>query len=94
MRNFGYITFVLLLAKAKRNRINLCRLTILNACRLMVVTGQQTQGEVMSSLYTKIDSLMDAKYNRYLDSGVLRMSLVAVGFTAWLIGGIALLKFV
>lgn len=48
----------------------------------------------MSSLYTKIDNLMDAKYNRYMDSGVVRMSLVAVGFTAWLVGGIALLKFV
>jgi hypothetical protein len=48
----------------------------------------------MSSLYTKIDSLMDAKYNRYLDSGVVRMSLVAVAFTAWLVTGIALLKFV
>jgi hypothetical protein len=48
----------------------------------------------MSSLNAKIDSLMDAKYNRYLDSGVLRMALVAVGFTAWLLGGFALLKFV
>ena len=48
----------------------------------------------MSSLYTKIDSLMDAKYNRYLDSGVLRMTLVAVAFTAWLLGGVALLKFI
>ena len=48
----------------------------------------------MSSLYTKIDSLMDAKYNRYLDSGVLRMSLVAVVFAAWMVGGIALLKLV
>jgi len=47
----------------------------------------------MSSLYTKFDSLMDAKYNRYLDSGVVRMSLVAVGFTAWLASGIAILKF-
>ena len=48
----------------------------------------------MSSLYTKFDSLMDAKYNRYLDSGFVRISLVAVGFTAWLVGGIALLKFI
>jgi hypothetical protein len=48
----------------------------------------------MSSLYTKIDNLMDARYNRYLDSGVLRMTLVAVAFTAWLVGGFALLKLV
>jgi hypothetical protein len=48
----------------------------------------------MSTLTAKIDSLMDAKYNRYMDSGVLRMALVAVGFTAWLVGGFALLKFV
>ena len=48
----------------------------------------------MSSLYTKIDNLMDARYNRYLDSGVIRMSLVAVAFVAWMVGGIALLKFV
>ncbi len=48
----------------------------------------------MSTLNAKIDSLMDAKYNRLLDSGVLRMTLVAVGFTAWLVGGFALLKFV
>ena len=48
----------------------------------------------MSTITAKIDSLMDAKYNSLLDSGVLRMALVAVGFTAWLVGGFALLKFV
>ena len=48
----------------------------------------------MSSLYTKMDNLMDAKYNALLDSGVLRMALVAVGFTAWLVSGVAILKFV
>ena len=48
----------------------------------------------MSSLYTKIDNLMDARYNRYLDSGVVRMSLVVVAFAAWIVGGVALLKFV
>ena len=48
----------------------------------------------MSSLYTKMDNLMDAKYNAILDSGAVRMTLVAVGFTAWLVSGVAILKFV
>lgn len=48
----------------------------------------------MNSLYNKIDNLMDAKYNAILDSGAVRMALVAVGFTAWLVSGFALLKFV
>ena len=48
----------------------------------------------MSSLYNKIDNLMDAKYNAVMDSGFVRMSLVAVVFTVWLVGGVALLKFV
>lgn len=52
------------------------------------------KGEVMSSLYKKFDDLMDARYNRYLDNGVIRMSLVVVAFAAWMVGGVALLKLV
>jgi hypothetical protein len=48
----------------------------------------------MSSLYNKIDNLMDAKYNTLMDSGVVRMSLVAAIFAVWFVGGVALLKFV
>ena len=48
----------------------------------------------MGSIYSKIDNLMDAKYNRYLDNGVLRMALVVVGFAAWLASGYAFLKIV
>ena len=48
----------------------------------------------MNSLYTKLDNLMDAKNNAILDNPALRMALVVAGFSAWLVSGIALLKFV
>lgn len=31
-----------------------------------------------------MDNFMDAKYNKYLDSGLVRVALIAVGFTTWL----------
>jgi len=47
----------------------------------------------MSSIAAKIENLMDAKYNDYLDNGFLRMGLTTVVFSVWLFAGVALLKF-
>jgi hypothetical protein len=47
----------------------------------------------MSSITAKIENLMDAKYNDYLDNGMLRMGLTTVVFTMWLFAGVAILKF-
>ena len=40
-----------------------------------------------------MDSLLDGKYNRYLDSAALRVTLIAMGFCMWLVAGFSLLKF-
>lgn len=45
------------------------------------------------SITAKIENLMDAKYNDYLDSAVLRMGLTTVMFSVWLFAGVAILKF-
>jgi hypothetical protein len=88
--NFRHIPFVLLLVDGMLGQNAWC-----NANRFLEYPSYERNKENrMSTLNAKIDSLMDAKYNRLLDSGVLRMALVAVGFTAWLVGGFALLKFV
>jgi hypothetical protein len=47
----------------------------------------------MKTLNAKIENLMDAKYNDYLDNGALRMGLTTVVFSVWLAAGFALLKF-
>jgi hypothetical protein len=48
----------------------------------------------MSSLSSKIDNLMDAKYNAIMDSGLVRMTLVAAAFAVWVAGSVAVLKLV
>jgi hypothetical protein len=40
-----------------------------------------------------MDKLLDAKYNRYLDSAAIRITLIATGFCMWLAAGFTLLKF-
>jgi hypothetical protein len=45
------------------------------------------------NIAAKLENLMDAKYNDYLDSAMLRMGLTTVVFTVWLFAGVALLKF-
>jgi hypothetical protein len=40
-----------------------------------------------------MDKFLDAKYNQYLDSGALRVALIAAGFSVWLVAGVGLLKF-
>ena len=40
-----------------------------------------------------MDKFFEAKYNEYLDSGALRISLIATGFCVWLAAGVSLLKF-
>jgi hypothetical protein len=40
-----------------------------------------------------MDRLMDAKYNRYLDSAAVRVTLITAGFCMWLAAGFTLLKF-
>jgi hypothetical protein len=47
----------------------------------------------MSSIAAKLENLMDAKYNDYLDNAMLRMGLTTVLFTVWLFAGVAILKF-
>jgi hypothetical protein len=39
-----------------------------------------------------MENLMDSKYNKYLDSAMVRIGLLAVGFSAWLGVGVAVLK--
>ncbi|HUS18320.1 MAG TPA: hypothetical protein VMZ25_01605 [Terriglobales bacterium] len=39
-----------------------------------------------------MDKLMDSKYNKYLDSAVVRIALLAVGFSTWLGVSVAVLK--
>ncbi len=39
-----------------------------------------------------MDNLLDAKYNKYLDSAWVRLALLAVVFTGWLAAGIGILK--
>ena len=40
----------------------------------------------------KMDKLMDSKYNKYLDSAMVRIGLLAVVFTVWLGVSVAVLK--
>jgi hypothetical protein len=40
-----------------------------------------------------MDKFFEAKYNQYLDSGALRITLIATGFCMWLAAGVGLLKF-
>lgn len=39
-----------------------------------------------------MENLMDAKYNKYLDSMGLRVALIAAGFAVWLGAGVGLLQ--
>jgi hypothetical protein len=39
-----------------------------------------------------MESLMDAKYNRYLDHVGVRLALIVAGFAVWLGAGVGLLK--
>jgi hypothetical protein len=39
-----------------------------------------------------MENLMDSKYNKYLDSAMVRIGLLAVGFSAWLGVSVAVLK--
>jgi len=39
-----------------------------------------------------MDKLMDAKYNKYLDSAIVRIALLAIGFSAWLGVSVAVLN--
>ncbi len=35
---------------------------------------------------------MDAKYNKYIDSFAVRVTMIALGFTVWLAAAVALLS--
>lgn len=39
-----------------------------------------------------MENLMDSKYNKYLDSAIVRIALLAVGFSTWLGVSVAVLK--
>jgi len=39
-----------------------------------------------------MDKLMDSKYNKYMDSALVRIALLAVGFSTWLGVSFAVLK--
>ena len=39
-----------------------------------------------------MENLMDAKYNKYLDSLAVRAVLIVAGFAVWLGAGVGLLK--
>jgi len=39
-----------------------------------------------------MEKLMDSKYNKYLDSAIVRIALLAVGFSTWLGVSVAVLK--
>jgi hypothetical protein len=39
-----------------------------------------------------MSEIFDAKFNRWLDNGALRISLIAAGFGAWLAVGVGVLK--
>jgi hypothetical protein len=40
-----------------------------------------------------MDKFFEGRYNQYLDSGALRVMLIATGFSVWLAAGVSLLKF-
>ena len=39
-----------------------------------------------------MENLMDSKYNKYLDSAIVRIALLAVGFSTWLGVSVVVLK--
>ena len=39
-----------------------------------------------------MEKLIDSKYNKYLDSAIVRIALLAVGFSTWLGVSVAVLK--
>jgi hypothetical protein len=58
-------------------------LTTARALRL--ISRQKHKEQVM-------DRLMDSKYNKYLDSAIVRITLLAVGFSTWLGVSVAVLN--
>ncbi len=42
----------------------------------------------------RMENLLDAKYNNYMDSAAVRLALLAVGFATWLGVSVTVLKLV